>query len=120
MLAGPQQAQNDQVHINFDSETSDHHPDSAEKLSDVQGATLTEPRDDSSGQSARNHGCADANDEERFCDAPRVPVEEMDRVKRPDREDFVRDIREKLNSRELPQVRMRTQQNERAHRIRAA
>src|SRR4029077_20220659 len=91
--------------------------DRAEKLPDVKGATFAEPGDDSSGETSGNHRGADTDNEKRITNAPWTPGKAIHRVERPDRENFVRDIGEKLNRRQFPQVRMGAQQNEGANRI---
>ena len=52
------------VHRAVAGESSDHHSERAEELSDVKGPPLAEPADDSSGQAAGDHCRADTDDEE--------------------------------------------------------
>src|SRR5205823_3541479 len=98
-------------------QTGNNHSDCAEKLTDVKCAPFTEPRDDSSGESARNRRREHAYNCKRNTDGGLVPSVSINRIKRPDDENFVRHVGEKLQRGELPQFGMRSEQGERADRI---
>src|SRR5213593_3665382 len=93
-------------------ETSDQHTDRTEKLADVKRATLTEPSNDSSCESAGNRRGKNADDRERKANHAGAPGVSINGVERPDHEHFVRDIREELKTGEFPQFRMGAKQHE--------
>src|SRR5437773_7736474 len=90
-------------------QTGNNHSDCAEKLTDVKCAPFTEPRDDSSSESARNRRRKHAYNCKRNTDGGLVPSVAINRIKRPDDENLVRHVGEKLESSELPQFGMRSE-----------
>src|SRR5438128_1283811 len=102
------------------SQTGNDHSDCTKKLADVKSAPFTKPADDSSGESARNRRRENAYHRKRNSDRSLAPRVAINRVERPDHEDFVRDVGEKLQRGELPQFGVRPEQDERADRIGAA
>src|SRR6266480_1947176 len=101
-------------------QTGNDHSDCSEKLTDVKCPPFTEPRNDSSGESAGNRRRKHAYNCKRNTNGGLVPSVTINRIKRPDDENFVRDVGEKLECGELPQFGMRSEQGERADRVGAA
>ena len=94
----PHRDHRDGGHINdpVSRETGNDHADRAEKLADVKCAPFTEPRHDSPSKAARNGRREDPHDRERSANHGLAPLVTVNRVERPNHEDFVRDVGKKL------------------------
>src|ERR1044072_76473 len=87
----PQRDYRDGGHVNdpVSRQTGNDHAERAKKLTDIKCASFTEPCHDSSGESAGNGRRENAHDGESNANRGLAPRETINRVKRPDDEDFM-------------------------------
>src|SRR5213082_14854 len=73
----------------------------AKKLAEIKCPPFSDARDDRTHQPGRNHRGANAGERERRADASGRPRVTIDRVERPDVKNFVREVADELDRREL-------------------
>src|SRR5205085_12343874 len=90
-----------QINSTASSETiyQDSQPD--KKLAEIKCPAFSDARDDGTHEPGRNHRGANPGERERRADASGRPRITIDRVERPDVENFVREVADELDRREL-------------------